>query len=299
MDTSVDHILFITLDSCRFDTFSNSYAPNLKAVAPYYKAQAPGYFTYGSHSSMFVGFTPGIAGSAQTFFDPKFGKLFKIVGVGYSGKGTEGYALSGKNIIEGFNNLGYKTIGTAAMMWFDPSTVTGSHLTDSFSKFFYSGPYFLSEQIKFVDDCLAKASSPTFTFMNIGETHVPYWHEGALWSPEDNPCRPYQLADRSQECRERQRASLEFIDRKIGDLLRRHMDGTIIICADHGDCWGEDGLWEHAFMHEMTTTVPLMIRYKGKSCVLRGSHDPDSSAPGRGRSLLINALNRLKTSLKI
>jgi hypothetical protein len=44
-----DHILFITLDSCRFDTFAESRIPNLKAIAPFYKAQSPGYFTYGSH----------------------------------------------------------------------------------------------------------------------------------------------------------------------------------------------------------------------------------------------------------
>lgn len=280
MHPSDDHILFITLDSCRFDTFADSHVPNLKAIAPFYKAQAPGYFTYGSHSAMFVGFTPGIAGSAQAFFDPKFGKLFKIVGAGYPGKGTEGYVLSGRNIIEGYNNLGYKTFGTAAMAWFDPSTVTGAHLSDSFSEFLYSGPYFLNEQLKFVNNCLAGASGSTFTFMNIGETHVPYWHEGAPWPADDNPCRPYQLSDRAEECRRRQRGSLEFIDRQIGDLVRRHMDGTIIVCADHGDCWGEDGLWEHGIMHEMTTTVPLIIRYKGEPCVLRNSQEQNSANKG-------------------
>ncbi|MEO6824293.1 MAG: hypothetical protein ABI167_06120 [Nitrosospira sp.] len=273
MSPTDDHILFITLDSCRFDTFAESRVPNLKAIAPFYKAQSPGYFTYGSHSAMFVGFTPGIAGCAQTFFDPKFGKLFKLVGIGYPGKGTEGYALSGRNIIEGFNDLGYKTIGTAAMGWFDPATITGAHLIDSFSRFFYAGPYFLDAQIRFVNECLAEASGPTFTFMNIGETHAPYWHEGADWSADDNPCIPYQSVDRSAECRIRQRSSLEFIDRRIGDLLRRHMDGTIIVCADHGDCWGEDGLWEHAFMQEMTTTVPLVMRYKGEPCVLQHQRD--------------------------
>lgn len=280
MNPADDHILFITLDSCRYDTFAASCTPAMKAVAPFYKAQAPSYFTYGSHSAMFVGFTPGIAGSAQRFFDPKFGKLFKIVGVGYPGKGTEGYALSGRNIIEGFNNLDYKTFGTAAMAWFDPSSVTGAHLTDSFSHFFYPGPYCLRKQVEFVNNCLAQASGSTFTFMNIGETHVPYWYEGATWSSDDNPCIPYQLIDRSEECRSRQRESLEFIDRQLAALLRRHMDGTIIICADHGDCWGEDGLWEHAFMHEKTTTVPLIIRYRGEPCVLRtlsltSSGDPD------------------------
>jgi hypothetical protein len=106
MSPTDDHILFITLDSCRFDTFAESRVPILKAIAPFYKAQSPGYFTYGSHSAMFVGFTPDIAACAQTFFDPKFGKLFKLVGMGYPGKRTEGYALSGHNIIEGFNKLG-------------------------------------------------------------------------------------------------------------------------------------------------------------------------------------------------
>jgi hypothetical protein len=280
MNPTDDHILFITLDSCRYDTFAASYIPRMKAVAPFYKAQAPSYFTYGSHSAMFVGFTPGIAGSAERFFDPKFGKLFKIVGSGYSGKGTEGYALSGRNIIEGFNNLGYKTFGTAAMGWFSPSTVTGAHLTDSFSHFFYPGPYCLRKQIEFVNNCLAQASGSTFTFMNIGETHVPYWYEGAAWSADDNPCIPYQLINRSKECRSRQRESLEFIDRQLGALLRLHMDGTILICADHGDCWGEDGLWEHACMHEKTTTVPLIIRYRGEPCRLRNLSRAGLGHPG-------------------
>jgi hypothetical protein len=35
---------------------------------------------------------------------------------------------------------------------------------------------------------------------------------------------------------------------------------TVIICADHGDCWGEDGLWEHGVSHEKTLEVPLLFR---------------------------------------
>jgi hypothetical protein len=276
-----DHILFVTLDSCRYDTFVDSHVPNLKAIAPFYKAKAPSYFTYGSHSAMFVGFIPGIAGSAQAFFDPKFGKLFKIAGGGYPGKGTEGYCLPGKNIVEGFNNLGYETFGTAATSWFNPATATGSHLTDSFSRFFYSGPYFLKEQVKFINSCLAGASGPTFTFMNIGETHVPYWHDGAPWPVDDNPCRPFQGTDRSEECRVRQRGSLEFIDGQIGEVLNKHMEGTIIVCADHGDCWGEDGLWEHGIMHEMTVTVPLIIRYKGEPWILQNSREQNRSSKRR------------------
>ncbi len=261
---SADRVLFVTLDSCRFDTFANGAAPNIKALAPLHKAQSPSYFTYGSHSAMFVGFTPGIPGAAQPLLDPKYGKLFKIAGIGFAGKGTEGYTLAGSNIIEGFRNLGYTTIGTAAMAWFDPSTATGTHLSRSFDHFLYAGPYHLGKQMEWVSRRLSYAHGDTFTFVNVGETHVPYWFEGADWSPDDNPCLPFQNRDRAAECRRRQTACLEYVDALLAPLLERHRDGTVIVCGDHGDCWGEDGLWEHGIAHPMTTTVPLVIRYKGR-----------------------------------
>ena len=34
-------VLFVTLDSCRYDTFAAADAPHLKAVAPFHAAQAP------------------------------------------------------------------------------------------------------------------------------------------------------------------------------------------------------------------------------------------------------------------
>jgi hypothetical protein len=256
-------VLLISLDSCRFDTFHSANLRHLCEISPVTAAQAPSYFTYASHSAMFVGFTPGVAGSAKPFIDPKFGKLFKLTTGGHPGKGTEGYTLQGRNIIEGFKNLGYTTIGAGAMGWFDPDTPTGRHLSESFDHFFLPGPYHLRQQLDWIDARLAEAHGPTFTFLNVGETHVPYWHEGASWSPDDNPCIPYQTVDRSEECRTRQRACLEYADRLLGPLLERHMDGTILVCGDHGDCWGEEGLWEHGISHPMTLTVPLLIRYKG------------------------------------
>jgi arylsulfatase A-like enzyme len=80
------------------------------------------------------------------------------------------------------------------------------------------------------------------------------------WSPDDNPCVPFQTVDRAEDCRLRQTACVEYIDEKIQPLLERFSDASVLACADHGDCWGEDGLWEHGISHEMTLTVPLIIR---------------------------------------
>ena len=71
-------VLFITLDSCRYDTFLNADIPHLKSVGRLYRAMAPGNFTYSSHAAMFVGFTPGVAERAEPFINPKYGKIFRL-----------------------------------------------------------------------------------------------------------------------------------------------------------------------------------------------------------------------------
>ncbi|HET7177341.1 MAG TPA: hypothetical protein VFI63_01500, partial [Solirubrobacterales bacterium] len=69
--------------------------------------------------------------------------------------------------------------------------------------------------------------------------------------------------DRAADCRLRQRACLEFVDGLLAPLLARFAGATTVLCGDHGDCWGEDGLWEHGISHPMTLAVPLLIRLRG------------------------------------
>jgi len=251
--------LFITLDSCRYDTFSQAHLPNMKGVGPCYRAMAPGNNTFSSHSAMFVGFTPGVAGVKRSFVNPKFGRIFKMVDGGFQGKGREHVTLEGKNIITGFKRKGYHTIGTGAVGWFDPRTETGRVLGQDFDEFFFPGDtWSLERQVEWVLETLSqKGARPSFVFMNIGETHVPYYFKGASWSPEDNPCIPFSEHNSAFECRRRQHLCLEFVDSQLVPVLERFRGENILICGDHGDCWGEDGLWEHGIHHEMVYAVPL------------------------------------------
>ncbi len=253
-------ILFITLDSCRYDTFMTADAPNLKALGEAQRAMAPANFTYGSHAAMFVGFTPGIAARAEPFVNPKFGKIFKIAGAGFSSKGTEFMTLAGRNIIDGLKRKGYRALGSGSVGWFDPTTETGQHLTQDFDEFYFAGnTHSLSKQLAWLAERLDPAR-PVFAFLNIGETHVPYYFEGAPWSPDYNPCVPFSDKNDANESRRRQRACLEFVDGKLGALLQAFGAATTVVCADHGDCWGEDGLWEHGIHHEKVLEVPLLFR---------------------------------------
>ena len=263
-----ESVLFLTLDSCRFDSFQDAYIPHLKALAPLHKAQAPSYFTYGSHAAFWMGFTPGISSAAKVpLLNPKSGKLFRMSHSAASCHGDDAFELAGSNIIEGFRGLGYHTIGTGAVAWFDISTPTGSILAAPFDQFWYSGKTWnLRAQLSWLFQQIKEQGHerPLFVFLNVGETHVPYWHEDANWQPWPSPCIPFGGGQCSRsESRRRQIACLEWVDSKLAPLLDAFNSCTILACADHGDCWGENGLWEHGVSHPSTLTVPLLMRVRG------------------------------------
>ena len=71
-------ILFVTLDSCRYDAFVEAKTPNLSAIGPLVRAQAPSHFTYASHAAFFMGFTPGDPLRREPYVNPKYGKIFRM-----------------------------------------------------------------------------------------------------------------------------------------------------------------------------------------------------------------------------
>jgi len=234
----------------------------MKKIGPHHKAKSPSYFTFGSHSAMFVGFTPVMSSKKESFLNPKFGKIFKMINAGFAGKGTEHITLEGENIIQGFKKLDYVTIGSGSVGWFDPNNDTGKVLGKDFHHFYYPGNMFsLGKQLDWIDKKIEENSQkPLFIFLNIGETHVPYYYKDAPWDVNYNPCVPFSDKNDANECKTRQTKCLEFIDEKICPLLTQFSESSVLICSDHGDCWGEDGLWEHGIFHEKVLEVPLIIR---------------------------------------
>jgi hypothetical protein len=254
-------VLFVTLDSCRYDTFEGAAAPNLKAVGTLHRAMAPANFTYASHAAMFLGFTPGMPERREAYVNPKFAKIFRMATGGIKGLVKEHIVLHGRNIVDGFRRRGYLTIGSAAVGWFDPSTETGALLSREFERFHYRGlPFSIREQLGWLEAQLAGADGPVFAFLNVGETHVPYCHDGAAWGWDHNPCVPFSENNDAALCRQRQTACLEYVDGQLGRLLRTFANATVVVCADHGDCWGEDGLWEHGIHHPKVFEVPFLYR---------------------------------------
>lgn len=259
---SQNSVLFITLDSCRYDTFIAAKCQNLKAIGRTAKAHAPGYFTLSSHAAMFVGFTPSASLGREPIINPKYAKLFRMIGGGFASRDVRPvFTLEGRSIVEGFRLLGYWALGTGAVGWFDPALPTGRILSQDFHEFFYPGNSFAAaRQVAWVRQRLSGFSDDVFLFCNVGETHVPYYHEDAPWDPSYNPCVPFAESNSAEESRRRQIACLEYLDRCLAPLLEMFADATILLCADHGDAWGEDGAWEHGFCHPKVIEVPLAFR---------------------------------------
>ena len=253
-----ESVLFITLDSCRYDTAATAQLPVLSQVSRLQRAWAPGNFTYASHLAMFAGFTPGDPYRREAVINPKYGKLFRMAQGGL--KGQDRMVLEGENIKQGFKRKGYHVLGSGAVAWFNPATETAGALLRDFDAFFYPGcNWGLEQQLGWVGEQLAlRQGERVFLFLNIGETHVPYYFPGAAWSPEENPCLPFGAAGSDAlKSRIRQRRALEYVDQQLAGLLRAFAGGIRYICADHGDCWGEDGLWEHGISHPKVLEVPV------------------------------------------
>lgn len=258
-------VLFVTLDSCRYDTFEQVRPAHLSAIGPLYRAKAPSYYTYGSHSAMFVGFTPGVFDVRVPYVNPKFGRIFKMAGGGFSGLSQPWVVLSGRNVIQGFKKLGYRTFGSGGVGWFDPSRATAQVLIEDFDDFYYKGfPYSVRNQVQHLMTKIEalRGRKPVFCFLNVAETHVPYHHEGAAWPSDVNPCEPFSEHNDAAECRRRQSACLAYVDLQLAPLLKLFEDANILVCADHGDAWGEGGLWEHGIHHEKVFEVPLLMQLK-------------------------------------
>ena len=71
---------------------------------------------------------------------------------------------------------------------------------------------------------------------------------------------------RRRGCAAAQRASLEYVDRLLAQLFDKLKHFFAVVCGDHGDCWGEDGLWGHGFYHPMVMRVPMTSTTVRRPC---------------------------------
>lgn len=256
--------ILITLDSCRWDTFQTANLPFLKRF-PYRRCWTNGTYTLPAHQSFFIGKLPHDFSGDDDFdtcaISGRPGRVrlpqWRLADGTSQKRGR--FILRGQNIIEGFSRIGFETIGTGAMRWFDPTSPATFSLLQGFQHYQYfrttkGDGRDLQRQIAWILDTLSRINTkPFFLFLNVGETHHPYSAAGHSFRGEWG---------NRKACAKAQRASLEWVDGMLSELFENIANCHAVICGDHGDCWGEDGLWGHGFYHPQLMEVPMVIVHK-------------------------------------
>jgi len=258
-----DNVLLLTYDSCRLDVMQAAQTPVLDSFAVVRSAQSPANFTYAAHLAFFAGILPNC--NDEIAYYNRFSKqLMGLTDMGETNvvKDSLIQLQSDRSLIHAFRAAGYQTVGAGAMNWFRQAT-----LTDAFSKFLFTGTN-ANSQIDFLFSEI-DLTCPFFGFINFGETHYPYSYEGKTdhcrvdvrarrmtWPPKQ------QGSTVGKDCPafQHQVRAAEYLDTRLPRLFSGLPDNTIVIlCADHGEAFGEDGFWGHGVNHQVILEVPLAI----------------------------------------
>ena len=114
------NILFITLDTLRYDVAMNEFRlgnlPNLARILPeqgWEQRHSPGSFTYASHQAFFAGFLPTPAGPGP------HGRLFSIEFPGSTTTIQETFVFNAPNIVAGLARENYRTLCVGGVGFFN------------------------------------------------------------------------------------------------------------------------------------------------------------------------------------
>jgi hypothetical protein len=251
-------ILFITLASLRYDVARAAYddgqTPHLARLLPedgWEKRQTPGSFTLPAHMAFFSGFLPKLPQPEQP------PRLWECRPPAFKTVPPETFLFDAPNLLVGLAQHGYRTVCVGGVTYFSRETPLGSVLPAMFDEDHWR-PEFCSPEPdstrRQVDQALELAAQhpgqPLFLFINVSATHVPHCH---------------YLGD-STDTAASQQAGLSYADKHLGRLittLTAKQRWMIIMCAGHGDAYGDDGFHGRGIAHPVVMNVPYAAMVRG------------------------------------
>lgn len=262
--------LLITFDSCRYDSLLQALTPNLDKYGKIYSAWSPATYTLPAHMSFFTGILPMV--HEEVPYLNRFTKqLFKMhkgganLG-GEKGEKTVQISASKKDMIDGLNKKGFYTVGSGAANWFDKDV-----LVQNYQDFKYIRAQSAEAQCNYILNKLKNnaKSKRFFAFINFYETHTPYMHYGddrqeyAMNARDHVQFPPVEDLEKKlsygAKLHKAQISAAEHLDKVMGDFLPQLPKNTmVILTADHGEAFGEDGMWGHGVYHPTVLNVPMM-----------------------------------------
>jgi arylsulfatase A-like enzyme len=254
MDMKSMHILFITLDSLRYDAadalFHENKTPNFRQYIPegWQRCSSPGSFTYAAHHAFFAGFLPTPVTPTKT------PRLFAARFAGSETTGEDTLVFDTADIVTGFAELGFKTVCIGGVGFFNKQTALGTVLPSLFEESYWDTSYGVTDPEstqhqfeKAVEVLEENAGRQLFMFINVSAIHQPNYF--------------YESTDRIPDTISSHKAALTYVDSQLPTLLnafaKEDRDTFCIICSDHGTAYGEDGYYGHRIGHPSVWEVPM------------------------------------------
>lgn len=278
-------VILVTLDSCRYDTAERARTPNLDRLGQLHWAETTGTYTLPAHVSLFAGFIPALSGDRHRLDGDMYDVVWRSAAARPSAKATA-VPFAGRTLMDHYRARGHRIIGAGGVTFFDPDE-SANWLPGLFDEFHYYGrpnrtaarsrvrdrdeTLTLAHVAELADRFLA--SDRSFLFINCPSTHVPYTTPLSRLDAETETAlrRLYELhdskalapaalsPDQVAALLALQVRALEWADQQLGRLFDALADREplVVVCADHGEEFGEGDRYGHGHPHSTVTTVPL------------------------------------------
>ncbi|TCP63416.1 sulfatase-like protein [Rhodovulum bhavnagarense] len=268
------NLVYIIMDSCRFDSYRRARTPNMDALAEGEQRYSYASWTAPSHHSIFMG---QIAHKSPTrvlaseVYKKEYARWVDRIDVPDLSFKSFVPELSLAKVLQ---KQGYRTVGRVSMPVLNPFTGLNRHFDDYRLMSNHNDFGGMVNEVSFSTD------QPSYYFMNLGETHYPYMLKddslprisgvhGVVKGMDEAIQRSGDLPDEDDgffsagdmaALHDQQVRCVEHVDEILGALIAKAPKGThFIVTADHGECFGEGDYFGHGpVMHEKVFEIPFL-----------------------------------------
>ncbi len=285
-----DHnVLFVTLDSCRFDTYQKASTPNLDLIDEVQAAETYANYTLPAHVCFFEGHLPRVMNENEEnpYYTQK--KHLWRVTTALETRRDIGVLLHAHTLQEGYRKREFQIRGFGGVWYFhDKESLLLKDYQEGEFRCFEDHSYWDSGlklnprpkgvlPFSHVDEIAESVSKEHnwFIFINALATHRPYnigpvdkglgemlEYVYQFRGGRQDPTIKFNYENCGRHLHQLQVEALEYIDKQFGLLLEKlpnHKPMIVVVCGDHGESFGEDGRWGHMYNSSSVLTVPLII----------------------------------------
>ncbi len=264
----LNHIVFIVMDSCRYDSFMAAATPNIDRLGEASKRYSYASWTAPSHHTFAMGMLPHTSPKevfASEVYKDEFAQWKDRTG--HTEIAFKEF-LPDLSLPKVLRKLGYRTVAKVSMPVLNKNTLISRDFDDYKLMKSHNDFAKMIDEMEFPDE-------PHYYFLNLGETHYPYMLSGenlphisgvhgALKAMDDTAVATAGKqsfdAGQMEMLRLQQIKCVEYVDGQIGRLMAMVPENThFIVTADHGELFGEEGYFGHGpIMHEKCFEVPFV-----------------------------------------